>query len=527
MQKSSLNKISSINEIMASFVVFLVALPLCMGIAIASGLSPEKGLITGIIGGIILGPIAGSPLQVSGPAAGLVVIVWQVVEQFGVFGLGIAVALAGLLQFGAGLLGGGQIFRAVSPTVIYGMLSGIGVLIFGSQFHVMLDATPRASGLDNLSGIPEAFWKVVWPSTGGVSDAALVGIVTILLVVGWDRIKKPPFEFVPGALIGVFGGSLLASVASLRVKFVEIPDSLLGSVELLPTEQALELLLTPGLLVLAISIAIVASAETLLCAAAVDKLHSGVRTDYNRELLAQGIGNTLCGILGALPMTGVIVRSSANVRAGAKTRWSATLHGVWLLAFILLLPNLLNFIPTSSLAALLVVIGWKLINIAIIEELREKGREEVLIFVLTVASIVTFDLLTGIVIGFSATLFQLLYRLTHLEAEVFTSEEGGSELNLELVGAATFLSIPSLAKTLEKIPSDAILHVHLHHLAYIDHACLELLTQWGDQHEKSGGKVYLEWDQLHHYANSSKPISRKSLNSKVDRQNSSIELHTA
>jgi MFS superfamily sulfate permease-like transporter len=504
-----MQKSSALTEVMASFVVFLVALPLCMGIAIASGVSPEKGIITGIIGGLCIGPIAGSPLQVSGPAAGLVVIVWQVVEQFGILGLGVCVAFAGALQLIAGLLGAGQIFRAVSPTVIYGMLSGIGVLIFGSQFHVMLDAVPLASGLKNLADIPHAMLEALLPPTGSIPDAAIVGIITISLVIVWDKVKRGPAAFIPGALIGVFGGSLVAALAALDVKLVQIPASLFDSIQFATTDQFITLLASPGFLVLAISVAIVASAETLLCAAAVDKLHTGERTNYNRELIAQGIGNTLCGVLGALPMTGVIVRSSANVRAGATTRWSATLHGVWLLAFVLILPQVLQYIPTSSLAALLVVIGWKLINFPILRELYQRGREEVGIFLLTVFSIVIFDLLTGIIVGFAATLLQLIYRLTHLEAHFFPSEEGGKELNLELEGAATFLRIPYLAKILNNIPADAILHVHLHHLAYIDHACLELLTQWGDQHEKSGGKVYLEWDQLHHYANSTKPISRR------------------
>ncbi|MCB0331651.1 MAG: SulP family inorganic anion transporter, partial [Bdellovibrionales bacterium] len=222
--------------------------------------------------------------------------------------------------------------------------------------------------------------------------------------------------------------------------------------------------------------------------------------------------NGLCGVFAALPMTGVIVRSSANVQAGGKTRLSAILHGVWLLALVLLFPEVLNAIPTSSLAALLVIIGYKLMNFKMIKQLQERGNEEVLIFALTIASIVGFDLLTGIMIGVAATIFQLLYRLTHLELEIRRCEEK-DEYNLELAGACTFLRIPALASALDQIPENATLHVHLNHLAYIDHACLELLTSWGDQHEKTGGKVYLEWDALHHYAQSNKPRIRRDVDS--------------
>jgi MFS superfamily sulfate permease-like transporter len=490
-----------VTELLASIVVFLVALPLCMGIAMASGVAPEKGILAGIIGGLIVGPIAGSPLQVSGPAAGLVVLVWQIVDQYGIEGLGLSALLAGGLQLVAGLFGGGQIFRAVSPTVIFGMLSGIGILIFGSQFHIMLDMTPSPHAVQNLSLIPQKIISYLFGGANPIPAAALVGLTTIALVLGWDKLKKGSLKLIPGGLIGIIGGSTIASLLELPVKLVKVPANILPNISSWNLESVTALLSTPDFLVATLGLAVVGSAETLLCASAVDKMHSGKRTNYNKELVAQGVGNAICGIFMALPITGVIVRSSANIEAGAKTALSAILHGAWLLAFVVIAPGLLNLIPTASLAALLVIIGWKLINLKILKDLQTKGREELLIFLLIALSIVAFNLLTGIMIGLAAAVLQLLGRLTHLDIKV-TKGTAHNELNLEMEGAATFLKIPYLASILEGLPGNAILHVHLNHLTFIDHACLELLTQWGDQHEKSGGKVFLEWDALHHYVNS-------------------------
>jgi MFS superfamily sulfate permease-like transporter len=504
-----LNRQILVKDSLASIVVFLVALPLCMGIALASGVSPEKGIITGIIGGIVVGLIAGSPLQVSGPAAGLVVLVWQTVDKVGLDGLGAAVFLAGILQVLSGLVGAGQIFRAVSPTVIYGMLSGIGVLIFSSQFHVMFDDKPSPSGLINLLTIPQTAISTI--SNIGLPTAAvfagLISLLTLTTVVSWDKFKKGRLKLIPGALIGVVAGTICASLFGFDVKFVTLPADILGSVELTPWDGFSKIMTAEGMIIV-LSLALVASAETLLCATAVDKMHSGPRTKYNQELIAQGIGNSLCGLVAALPVTGVIVRSSANLQAGGTTKLSAILHGVWLLGLVILFPKLLNLIPTASLAALLVVIGFKLINFGILKELKKRGREEVLIFLLTVLSIVSFDLLTGIMIGVGATILQLIHRLTHIEISL-TQGDSKNEFNLDLAGAVTFLRLPALSKKLDKIPHNATIHVHMNHLSYIDHACLELLTSWGDQHEKTGGKVFLEWDALHHYVGSGKPILKQ------------------
>lgn len=316
------------HDLMASVVVFLVALPLCMGVAIASGAPPALGLASGIIGGIVVGALAGQPLQVSGPAAGLAVLVWRIIEDFGLAGLGLAALVCGVIQIAAGVAGLGRWFRAVAPAVIQGMLGGIGVLIFASQFHVMLDDKPVSGGLQNLLSIPEAIYKGIFPMDGSVHHkAAAIGLLTIALIVGWNRFRPKALHVLPGPLIGAVGATLTALLFPLPIARVEVPDNLLASLNWISVDS-LSLLALPAFWVSAVGLAIIASGETLLCATAVDRLHDGQRTKYNQELWAQGIGNVLCGMVGALPLTGVIVRSSANVEAGGQTRWSAILHGV-------------------------------------------------------------------------------------------------------------------------------------------------------------------------------------------------------
>ncbi|MFN9633507.1 MAG: SulP family inorganic anion transporter, partial [Erythrobacteraceae bacterium] len=306
-------------DFLASIVVFLVALPLCMGIAIASGAPPALGLITGIVGGLVVGSLAGSPLQVSGPAAGMAVLVYQLVNEHGLMMLGVVGLIAGALQLLAGVFKLGQWFRAISPSVIHGMLAGIGVLIFASQFHVMLDDAPRAGGLANIAAIPEAIIKV-FPADGSVHHlAAMAGIITIATIILWNRFKPKRLALLPGPLLGVIVGTTFAVIFALPITLVAVPVNLTDALNI-PTTEALKSALDPDILTLGIVFAFVASAETLLCATAVDKMHIGVRTQYDKELRAQGIGNLICGVLGSLPMTGVIVRSAANVEAGATSR---------------------------------------------------------------------------------------------------------------------------------------------------------------------------------------------------------------
>jgi MFS superfamily sulfate permease-like transporter len=479
----------------ASAVVFLVALPLCMGVAIASGVPPAAGLITSIVGGLLVGFIGGAPLQVSGPAAGLTVLVWQLVQQHGIGALGVVVLFGGLLQLLAGIFRLGQWFRAISPSVIHGMLAGIGALIFASQFHIMVDDKPRSTGLSNLLSIPESIYKSVFPIDGSVHHmAATVGIVTIAVMVAWTRFRPDPLKMLPAPLLGVIAGAVTAGLFGMPISFVELPASLIDSLNWVkPVDFAL--LGNTELLVDAAALAFIASAETLLATSAIDLMHKGPRANYDRELAAQGIGNMLCGLVGALPMTGVIVRSSANVSAGAKTKVSTMLHGVWILATILVFPGVLRLIPTAALAAVLVYTGYKLINPKEIRHLAQFGRSEVVIYGATLLGIVCFDLLKGVMLGFGLAIFKLLWTFTHMAVKSEPSADG-TRLDLFVEGSATFIALPKLAKALEAVPGGVELHLHFEKLAYIDHACLELIHNWRQQHEETGNTVVLEWEEL-------------------------------
>jgi len=484
------------NDFLASIVVFLVALPLCMGIAIASGVPPAAGLISGIVGGLVVGVLAGCPLQVSGPAAGLAVLVYQMIQTHGIAMLGPLVLMAGLIQLVAGLLKVGQLFRAISPAVIYGMLAGIGVLIFGSQFHVMVDDKPKGNGLQNLLTIPEAIYKGIFPLDGSTHHmAAYIGITTIVVIIAWNKFAPKKVNFIPGALVSVVVASAISAVWALPIRYVDIPANLLSAVTWFSPADLPGLLTQPALWFTAFALAFVASAETLLCATAVDQMHDGPKTNYDRELSAQGVGNLLCGFMGALPMTGVIVRSSANVAAGGKTRLSAILHGGWLLVLVAVLPFVLRMIPTASLAAILVFLGYKLVNPQNIRRLLRYGGLPVFVYAATVIGIVTTDLLKGIMIGLALSFIKLIYALTHMRVKV-KQDQKAKRVDVYLDGVATFIRLPKLADTLDGLPLDHEVHVHFRALDYIDHACVDLLSGWKKQRTNRGNRVFVEWNEL-------------------------------
>ncbi len=476
-------------DLLSSLVVFLVALPLCMGIAIASGVHPAAGLITGIIGGIVVGSLSGSPLQVSGPAAGLAVIIWEIVSKYGVPALGLILVVAGLTQVAFGAFKLGRIFRAVSPAVVQGMLSGIGVLIFASQFHVMLDDKPKGSGLENLVAIPKILADVVTLNHDFNHLAALIGLITIAIIMLWEKLPLTKLRnAIPPTLISVLAATVLAAVMNLEVKHVELPSNILNAVHWLDLSLVPQLgwvILTQGLIV-----AFIASAETLLSASAIDRMAPENKAKYDKELVAQGVGNTLCGVVGALPLTGVIVRSSVNVKAGAKSRLSAILHGVWLLLFVVAFPTLLKQIPTAVLAALLVYTGYKLLNISEIKAIAKQSKTEVLILLATMATIVAVDLLTGVLAGIALSILKILYVFCKID---IVKEEEEEQVTLNLHGAATFLSLPKISDEIEKLDPHTDLHIDFSGLMYMDHACIEAIKSFEKQFKEKGGNLTIEW----------------------------------
>jgi MFS superfamily sulfate permease-like transporter len=498
------------SDLFASLVVFMVALPLCIAIARACGLPPEAGIITGIVGGLVVGPLSGCRLQVSGPAAGLIVLVLDFVQDRAQLveagtstippaaALGVAVFLGGLIQLLMAALRCGQWFRAVSPAVVLGMLGGIGVVIVAKQVHEMIDDRPAASVADNLLSIPAAVGKAMAdpdPEPPHHAAAVLAGLATLLVLVAWKPLTPRRLHLVPAALVAVLTGTLLAEGFGLRARRLQVESNLLASVTWIGPETLPALLGDAGVWTMAVAIGAIASAETLLCATAVDQMHRGPRTNYDRELFAQGVGNTLCGALGALPMTGVIVRSSANVAAGGRTRLSATLHGLWLLLFVALLPGLLQRVPGACLAAVLVYTGVKLVDWRAGLSLWRASKAEALIGLATLVGVVATDLLTGVLLGVALSALKLAYTASHLRVRA-EPDDGRREVRLHLIGSATFLSLPRLARALDAVPAGWELHVELDELLFIDHSCLHLLTEWEKQHRSTGGRLTLDHDGL-------------------------------
>jgi MFS superfamily sulfate permease-like transporter len=481
---------SWVRNFTASIVVFLVAMPLCMGIAIASGVPPEKGLITGIIGGLVVGFLAGSPLQVSGPAAGLAVIVFEFVREHGLAALGPILFLAGLLQLLAGMARLGGFFRSISPAVVHGMLAGIGALIVIGQFHILFDDKPMSSGLENIAAMPGQILGLSPSNFASAEFALCIGLVTILVMLAWEKWRPASLKLVPGALLGVTAATLIAWFFQFDIARVDVPASIISAIDA-PGAGFLAPLTQPALLVTALAIAFIASAETLLSAAAVDRMHDGVRTDYNKELRAQGVGNLLCGLAGALPMTGVIVRSSANVQAGATTRLSTILHGVWILGFVALLPALLREIPMAALGGILVVTGWRLVSLSHVRHLfASYGLLPAAIWAITFILVVTTDLLTGVLVGLGLSMVELIQHRKSLRLKVEEEDADGAR-RVRLEGSATFVSLTRLTHILERIPHAHAVHLDLHRLRGIDHTSTEMMREWLARRHGAGRPVVL------------------------------------
>jgi carbonic anhydrase len=466
-------------DLAASLVVFLVAVPLSMGIALASGAPIMSGLIAAAVGGILVGALSGAPLQVSGPAAGLAVMVFGYVQQLGLPALGAVVVAAGVFQI---LLGSAKVARtamAISPAVIHGMLAGIGIQIALAQLHVVLGGSPESSALKNVAALPAQIRSLHGPAT-------LLGLLTIGIVILWPLIPSKKIKVVPAQLIAVLAATLIAVFIGFDVPRVSIPSNVASAFALptIPMDKIGPMALA------AVTLAIVASAESLLSAVATDNLHNGPRANLDKELIAQGTGNVVSGLIGGLPITGVIVRSTANISSGARTRLSAILHGVWVALAVGIFGTLLGKIPLAALAGLLVVVGVKLVNVNHIRELVK--HKEGFVYFATVAGVVGINLLAGIGIGIGVAVFQLVRKLTKVEIQVRPAANKAQDVVIR--GALTFVGVPKVSKALAAIPAGSEVRVDLQ-LRMMDHAGYEALSAWRQNHEKTGGKVHM--DSLH------------------------------
>ncbi len=476
-------------EITASLVVFLVALPLCIGVAVASGVPAELGIISGVIGGLVVGAARGSTLQVSGPAAGLAALVAETVLEFGVAMLGVIVLGSGILQIVLGLVRLGRMFQAISLAVVQGMLAGIGLpLIFG-QLYPMSDSKAPGTPLENIAGVPGLLADVLTNPQALI--AALLGVVTIVLSFLWKKMPGP-VKKVPAALVAVGIGIGVAALPGVDVKTLQV-GNLLSSVQVLGTEQ-LAGLADLGILTAILTFTVIASAESLFTAAAVDRMHSGPRTRYNAELVAQGAGNTVAGLLGALPITAVVARSSANVHAGATTRISRTLHGLWLLAFALLLPQVLALIPISVLAGVLVHSGWKLFAPEEFPKMWRQDRGEFAVMTITTLVIVATALLEGVLIGLAAGVVLAALRMSRtVIRQDLDGDDGDGVARIVMAGNATFLRLPQVIEALEAAAASGKprIGLDLTGVTHLDHACRNQVEEFAAQQRGLGTQVEL------------------------------------
>jgi MFS superfamily sulfate permease-like transporter len=494
MSKKNLSPFSNLKfDFPAGLVVFLVALPLCLGIALASGAPLFAGIIAGVMGGIVCGIVSGSPLGVSGPAAGLTVIVLSAISSLGSYEVFlVSVVLAGILQIVLGLLRAGIIGYYFPSSVIKGMLAAIGLILILKQIPHALGFDKDLIGdeefmqSDKRNTFSEIWYALVYHSKGAI----IISIISIAILLVFDRpfMKKIAlFRFVPGALIVVIAGIVINYLFTLFAPELALSGEHLVTLPVAHnTDEFLSFFTTPNwsaalsnskVYVTAITIAVVASLETLLCVEATDKLDPEKRnTPTNRELIAQGAGNIASGLIGGLPLTQVIVRSSANINSGGKTKMSAIIHGVLLLLCALLIPGLLNKIPLASLAAVLLLVGYKLSKVSLYKEMYKIGWEQFLPFVVTILAILFTDLLKGIGIGMAFAIFYILRR--NYRTSYFYHKENvqkNQKICIRLSEEVTFLNKASIQLMLEELPEGSSVQIDGSNSINIDFDVLEII----------------------------------------------------
>ena len=480
------------NDLPASVVVFFVALPLCLGIALASGAPLFSGLISGIIGGIVVGGLSGSKIGVSGPAAGLAAIVLTAIGTLGGYeNFLVAVVLGGIIQVVFGILKAGIIGYYFPSSVIKGMLTGIGIIIILKQIPHFFgyDASPEGDFSFFQAGGKNTFSEILKTADNISLGATIVGFIGLGILILWSSVlsnKGKIFQVIQGPLVAVVAGIVYyfitngnATYGISAVHLVSVPvpdsfDSFLGQFSF-PNFNALS---NPQVWVTGFTIALVASLETLLCVEATDKLdpHKNV-TPTNKELLAQGTGNIISGFIGGLPITQVIVRSSANIQSGGRTKLSAIIHGFLLLISVILIPTLLNKIPLSVLAAILLVVGYKLAKPAVFKEMVQLGWKQWIPFTVTVVGIVFTDLLIGIALGLAVGIVVILIKsfqnshFLHIEDK----SNGKHRIKMTLAEEVTFFNKGAILKELDSLPRDTYLEIDVRKTRFLDYDIIEIL----------------------------------------------------
>jgi len=484
-------------DLPASIVVFFVAVPLCLGIALASGAPLFAGLIAGIIGGIIVGTISGSPLGVSGPAAGLAVIVFQAIKELGFEAFLLAGFLSGFVQIALGFLRAGVLGYFFPSAVIRGMLAGIGTIILLKQIPHFFgyDNDPEGEtqfnqpdGENTFTELLQAYEHIDW-------NATLVATIGFVILLVWDNVLSKRggfFKVVQGPLVAVTFGILYQVLTTKFAPGMALIDEHLVSVPTPETfSDALNQFTTPdwsaisnsAVWIMAGTIAVVGSLETLLCLEATDKLDPHKRvTPTNRELVAQGVGNSISGLIGGLPITQVIVRSSANIQSGAQSKLSAILHGVFLLLAVMTIPHILNLVPLSVLASILLIVGYKLAKPQLFKTMFQRGWGQFIPFVVTVLGIVFTDLLTGIAMGAAVAIIVLLrrnYQNSHfMHLEETDSQTGQHRVQIRLSEEVTFLNKGAIIRELSEVPDNSLVIIDRSKCVDIDHDVLEVIDDF-------------------------------------------------
>lgn len=477
----------------ASIIVFLVALPLCLGIALASGAPLFSGLIAGIVGGIVVASLSGSPLGVSGPAAGLAVIVLTAIQDLGAFETFLlAVVIGGVIQVILGFLKAGVIGYYFPSSVIKGMLAGIGVLIILKQIPHFFgyDADPAGDFAFNQVDGENTFSEIGKMMEFITPGALIIAVISLAILVLWETpkmksikafrlIQGPLVAVVTAVVLGIFfaGGSM--GLAAEQMVSIPVPDSVAGFFNQFTLPDFTQWN-NPQVYTVAITLAVVASLETLLCVEATDKLDPENRiTPTNLELKAQGVGNVVSGLIGGLPITQVIVRSSANIQSGGKSKLSAIIHGFFLLISVATIPFILNKIPLASLAAILIVVGYKLANPKVFKAVYAQGKGQFIPFIVTIAGIVLTDLLTGIALGMVVAIVDILWnnykRPFHFDPKEHVP---GEPIRIELSEDLSFLNKASIMRTLEEIPNNEKVTIDASHVLNVHPDILEIIDKF-------------------------------------------------